>query len=105
MPEALWVIGMLLLTGAFAAIKLVAWIDLLWVGKTLMLDSAALGIPLEAAYFAVLGASLSWSGAKPRGWFWRPFQHHHLLSRGQRLLVLPLFGAGSLAFLGIVLGI
>ncbi len=105
MPEALWVVGLLLLFGAVGAARLVAWTTLLAAGNSLMLGSAALGVPLELLYYALLAATLSWNGTRPRGWYWRPFEHHHLLGRGQKLLVLPWFFAGALSFLAIVLGI
>ena len=67
--------------------------------------AAAIGIPLQALYFGALGLALTWSGVRPEGWYWRPFAHHHLLSPAQRWLVLPLFWAGAIAFLVILLGI
>jgi hypothetical protein len=105
MAEVLWVLAMLLLIGAFGAIRLVPWVDILWVGKTLMLDSAALGVPLELVYFLALGGALTWTGRRPRGWYWRPFLHHHLLTARQRVVVLPWYVTGALAFVGIVFGI
>jgi hypothetical protein len=62
-------------------------------------------VPLEILYFAALGIALTLSGTRPRGWYWRPFHHHHLLSKPQKWLVLPLYYAGALSFAGIVLGI
>ena len=37
--------------------------------------------------------------------YWRSFEHHHLLSGGQRWVVLPAFFLGAFCFLLIVLGI
>lgn len=74
-------------------------------GQYVMLAAAAVGLPLEALYYALLAATLTWSGVRPRGWYWRPFAHHHLLSPPQRRLVLPVFWAGALAFVVILLGI
>jgi hypothetical protein len=105
MPELLWVLAMLLLLGGLAAVQLVPWQSLLGVGYDLMLSSAGIGIPLEVVYFVALALALRHSGTLPRGWYWRTFEHHHLLSPGQRLLVLPWFFTGAVAFLGIVLGI
>jgi hypothetical protein len=104
-PEVLWVVGLLLLFGAVGAVQLVPWVTLIQIGNALMLDSAALGVPLELVYYALLGGILTWTGQRPNGWYWRPFLHHHLLSRGQKLLVLPWFFAGALSFLSITLGI
>lgn len=74
-------------------------------GRDLMLAAAAVGIPLQVVYFGLLGACLAWSQRRPAGWFWRPFEHHHLLTPAQRWLVLPVFYAGAIAFVAIVLGI
>jgi hypothetical protein len=105
MPEVLWVVGMLLVLSALGAVRLVPWSNLLTVGYDLMLNSASLGIPLEIVYFAALGLSLWYSGRLPRGWYWKSFEHHHLLEPRQKWLVLPWFFAGALSFLGIVFGI
>src|SRR5262245_29935073 len=105
MPEVLWVLALLLLLGGLSAVQLVPWQNLLGVGYDLMLNSAGIGIPLELVYFVTLALALKHSGRLPHGWYWRTFEHHHLLSRAQRLLVLPWFFTGALAFLGIVFGI
>jgi hypothetical protein len=105
MPEALWVLSLLLLLGALGAVRLVPWSDLLAFGYELMLDSATLGIPIEGVYFLALWLALRYSGRLPQGWYWKSFEHHHLLTPRQKLLVLPWFFTGALAFLGIVLGI
>src|SRR5690348_10658318 len=105
MQELLWVAALLLLVGAWAAVGLVPGDALVLAGRSVMLGSAALGIPLELVYFALLGWALHTNGATPEGWYWRSFAHHHLLSPRQRLIVLPPFYAGALAFLGIGLGI
>ena len=105
MPEVLWVLGMLLALGALGALRLVPWQGLLSTGYDLMLDSAALGIPLEIVYFAALALALRYSGRLPRGWYWKSFEHHHLLGPRQKWLVLPWFFSGALSFLGIVFGI
>lgn len=105
MPELLWVIAVLLVIGAVAAVQLVPWPDLLQLGNDLMLSAAALGVPLELVYFALLALCLRYNGSPPRGWYWRSFDHHHRLGTGQRWLVLPWFYIGALSFLAIVLGI
>lgn len=105
MPEIVWVIGVVLLLCAVGAVELVPWIQLINSGNALMLNGAALGIPLELIYFVTLGIALTRTRQRPRGWYWRTFQHHHLLTRTQKVLVLPWFVAGALTFLCIVLGI
>ena len=105
MPEIIWVVAVMLLLGAVGAVQVVPWAQLIGSGNALMLDSAALGIPLELVYFVALGVALTYTGRRPRGWYWRPFQHHHLLSRAQKLLVYPFYVSGALAFLSIVIGI
>jgi hypothetical protein len=97
-----------LLLGGLLALGLVSALPgvvLVQDGQAVMLAAAALGLPLQALYYALLGGSLTWSGVRPRGWYWRPFAHHHLLSPGQRWLVLPVFWAGALAFVVILLAI
>ena len=88
-----------------ATVTLVPGEQLVIVGQYLMLRSAALGVPLEVVYFALLSWALHSNGDAPRGWYWRSFDHHDRLRGWQRHLVLPPFYAGALAFLGIVLGI
>lgn len=105
MMEALWALGLVLALGAVTAVELVAWARLIEIGQALMLTSAAVGIPLEMLYFLLLGRALSGHPQCPQGWYWRSFAHHHLLSRGQRLWVLPWFYLGALGFLGIAMGI
>ena len=105
MPELLWVIGVLMLISAAAIVQLVPWPYLLEAGNQFMLAAAALGVPLEGIYYLLLGLTLSYAGTRPRGWYWRPFKHHHLLSVRQRWLVLPFFYSGALSFLAIVFGI
>jgi hypothetical protein len=103
--ELAWVTAIVLLMVAIGASQGRPPRELIDAGNLFMLRSAALGLPLELVYYGLLWLALSASGVRPTGWYWRPFMHHHLLSRGQKLLVLPLFYAGALAFLGIVLGI
>jgi hypothetical protein len=105
MPEVLWVLGVLLALGALGMVQLVPWPDLMRAGYDLMLNSAGLGIPLELVYFVSLAFALKQTGNLVAGWYWRPFMNHHLLTRDQKLLVLPWFVSGALAFVGIVFGI
>ena len=105
MHEAAWVIGLMVVVCAYAAIGLVPGDVLVLTGQSVMLTSAAIGLPLELVYFALLAWALHVNGATPKGWYWRSFAHHHLLTKAQRLIVLPPFYAGALAFLGIAFGI
>jgi len=105
MQEALWVLGVLLAMCALAVARLVPADQLVVVGQRVMLGAAAFGVPLEALYFGLLAWALRANGAAPRGWFWRPFDHHHQLRGWQRRLILPPYYLGALAFLGIVFGI
>ncbi|HMI93640.1 MAG TPA: hypothetical protein VK509_19840 [Polyangiales bacterium] len=105
MHEALWVLGLVLLVAAWAVFGLVPGDALVLAGQSVMLGSAALGVPLELAYFALLAWALHHNGVVPHGWYWRSFAHHQLLTKRQRLLVMPPFYAGAFAFLGIGLGI
>jgi hypothetical protein len=105
MQETLWVLGMLLAAFAYAAVSSLAGDQLLLVGLDVMLASAAFGIPLELLYFLTLAWALHKNRRAPKGWYWRSFEHHDSLSPTQRPVVLPIFYAGALAFLGIVLGI
>lgn len=105
MAEAVWVLLLLLVLGALGAAHMLAWGELIELGQALMLRASALGIPLEMAYFALLALSIRKHPACPRGWYWRSFEHHPLLTRAQRFRVLPFFYLGALAFLGIAIGI
>ena len=95
-------VGALLALGAAASLP---GLVLVREGQAVMLAAAAVGIPLQVLYYALLGATLSWSRVRPAGWYWRPFAHHHLLGPGQRRLVLPVFWAAAAAFVVILLGI
>lgn len=105
MHEALWVVGLVLVICAYAAIGVVPGDVLVVTGQALMLGSAGLGVPLELLYFTLLAWALRANGVRPKGWYWRSFAHHHLLTKQQRFIVLPPFYAGALAFVGIALGI
>jgi hypothetical protein len=105
MAEAGWALGVLLLLGGVTAVEMMGFADLVELGQQIMLGSAALGIPLELAYYALMGLSIGRHPEAGPGWYWRPFMHHRLLSTRARRVVLPLFYLGALAFLGIVVGI
>ena len=80
-------------------------IELIEGGSELMFGAALVGIPLELLYFAALFAALTSSGVRPRGWYWRSFEHHGLLTASQRRWVLPSFYLGALCFVAITIGI
>jgi hypothetical protein len=103
--ELAWVLGFVLLLLAVGASQAYPATEVMAIGNALMLRCAAIGLPLEAVYYLLLGVTLTASRLRPPGWYWRPFLHHHLLGRREKLLVLPFFYLGALAFLGIVLGI
>jgi hypothetical protein len=105
MQEAFWVLLVLIALMALAAVRVVPGEQLVVVGQYLMLRAAALGVPLEAVYFALLAWALRANGDAPPGWYWRSFEHHERLQAWQRRWILPPFYAGALAFLGIVFGI
>ncbi len=105
MLELAWAFLVLIGLGAVTATVLVPWQDLLQAGQSLMLSSAAIGIPLEIFYFALLGYLLGRGRTRPKGWQWRSFVHHQELSTRERWFVLPLFFGGALAFLFSALGI
>jgi hypothetical protein len=105
MQEMLWAVLLLIAIAIFTASTAFPWDQVMVTGYDLMIASAAVGIPCELVYFALLGIALGRSGLRPRGWYWRSFAHHHLLSPRARLLVLPWFYLGALSFLGIGLGI
>jgi hypothetical protein len=105
MQEVMWAVLLLLALAGFGASAMFPWEQVMIAGRDLMLVSAAAGIPFELLYFTLLGVALSRPGPRPRGWYWRSFLHHHLLSPRARFVVLPWFYAGALAFAGIGLGI
>jgi len=105
MPELVAVLGLVMLIVGASSVEIMPWPTLVESGNQAMLHCTALGIPLEVFYFSALGLALTLSGQRPTGWFWRPFNHHDLLSEHQKLLVLPFYYAGALSFGGIVLSI
>ena len=74
-------------------------------GRDVMLAAGLTGIPIEVVYFAALGVALARRSVLPAGWYWRSFDHHHLLLGRERWIVLPWFYAGAVAFVICMLGI
>jgi hypothetical protein len=105
MAEIGWALLLLLVLGAITAARWFGWSELVELGQTLMLRSSGVGIPLELVYFTLLAITIRKHSACPKGWYWRSFEHHHLLTATQRRYVLPFFYLGALAFLGIAIGI
>jgi hypothetical protein len=103
MKEALWVLGALLVMVLLGVARAVPFLDLIAAGQSVMLYGAAFGVPFEIVYFTALGVSLG--GQRPVGWYWRPFVHHHLLTKSQRVVVLPFYALGALSFAVATLGI
>ena len=87
------------------AAQTLPWHALFDLGQAMMFRAAFVGIPAEIAYYAATGIALRYSRVAPPGWYWRSFEHHHLLTRGQRWAILPLFWLGAAAFVVVVLGI
>ncbi len=77
--------------------------QLILMGQSGMLTLGAVGVGLEVVYFALLGAALHRRKVAPKGWYWRSFAHHHLLSKSERRVIMPFFVLGAIAFLLIVL--
>ena len=105
MQEVLWVIGLVVAVGAYAAIGVVPPFQLVALGQLVMLSAAAIGLPLELLYFALLAWVLHANGKAQRGWYWRSFDHHGALTPAQRPWVLTSFYLGALAFLMTAIGI
>src|SRR5689334_22797894 len=105
MQETLWVLGLVALLAAYAAVGIVPWVSLVAFGQLVMLSAAAIGIPLELIYFTLLAWSLHANHTVPPGWYWRSFEHHGLLTPAQRPWVLTPFYLGALSFLAIAIGI
>lgn len=105
MQETLWVLGFLLAAAAYVAATTVAPDQLVFAGQYVMFRAAAVGVPLELVYFALLAWALRANHNAPTGWYWRSYESHSLLHQWQRYWIMPPFYLGALAFLGIVLGI
>lgn len=104
MRELAIVFGILLFGAAVTlGVAGIAEYDLLHTGWLVMMQMTAAAIALELAYFGGLYACLRKRGFVPPGWYQRSFEHHHLMTRGQKFGVLPFFYVGgvllTLAFL------
>lgn len=105
MRETLVVLGILLFLGLIAALFSLPAESVMLGGNAVMLTGAAFGLPLELYYFTALGVALTRRGVLPKGWYWRSFDHHHLLAGAERWIVLPAFYLGALAFVVCTIGI
>ncbi len=103
MREAGIALLLVLALAALALVQLLPAVRIIETGQALMLGAAAVGLPLQVVYFSALAIALS--GRRPEGWYWRSFDHHHLLTPVQRRIVLPIFTIAALAFVAILLGI
>ncbi|MEM8606092.1 MAG: hypothetical protein AAGF92_03255 [Myxococcota bacterium] len=66
-------------------------------GAWLLMTALGAGaVVAEVLYFAGLYASLKRNGTVPPRWYARSFEHHGLMTRAQRGLVLPFFYLGAL---------
>ncbi len=98
MVRELLLIGGILV--ALAVVTLVASYPpepVMLLGREVMLVMLAVGVPIEIVYFASLG----WMARDrlPSGWYWRSFDHHHLLRARERWWIMPWFYVGALAML------
>lgn len=105
MKETLWVVLALFVMLLLGAARAVPFLELIALGQSVMLYGAGIGVPLEIVYFGALAVCLRLAGKTPAGWYWRSFEHHHLLTPQQRWLVLPFFFLGALSFLVATIGI
>jgi len=87
------------------AAQTLPWHALFDLGQRMMFSAAWIGIPAEIVYYAATGIALRQSRVAPMGWYWRSFDHHHLLTPAQRWMILPIFWLGAAAFAFVVLGI
>ena len=105
MLEMLWALLVVVVLAAVTATTLVPWEQLLRLSQSLMLGSAAIGVPLEIIYYAALGYLLGRGRERPKGWQWRSFVYHKELTTTGKWIVLPFFFVGALAFMVSALGI
>lgn len=105
MREAAFVFGIIVLLLVVVGVGVLPPEDILLNGRVLMLGAGSVGVPLEVVYFAALGFTLRHRDGLPAGWYWRSFDHHHLLRGAERWLVLPFFYVGALCFVVGVFGI
>jgi len=96
--------GVVGLLGLFAAAALFDPVTLVNAGRGLMLNAIVVAVPFELAYFGALAVALRRHGS-PRGWAWRSFDFHDLLSSAERRWVLPWFYVGTFAMGFAMLGV
>ena len=104
MRELSLVIGVGLVLWVLVQVLAIPATTTLLTGQMIMVVGGVLGVPLQLIYFACLGVFLRRAGA-PAGWYWRSFDHHHLLVGYERWLVLPWFYTGALCMVACLIGI
>jgi len=85
-----------LAAGISLGVAYVAEYDALHAGWVFMIQLGLASVVCEVLYFQALFVSLRANGEVPERWYERSFDHHHLLSLRQKVLVLPFFWAGAL---------
>lgn len=92
------IVGVIFVLGAIVSLGVgyVGENDLLHAGWLAMMQLTVVAVALEVVYFVGLYAALRRRGFVPPGWYQRSFEHHHLMSRVQKLGVLPFFYVGGL---------
>ena len=71
-------------------------------GWALLVGVGGAAVGCELVYFAGLWTSLRRNGELPERWYARSFEHHRLMTTGQRWLVLPFFWLG---FVGLMVAL
>ena len=87
------------LVGLAYGIAFVARPDIYQLAWLTMTGIGLVAIVAEVAYFAGLFISLRANGSVPDRWYARSFEHHGLLTKGQKRAVLPFFYLGFLGLL------
>jgi len=105
MRESAFALGIVVVLGLLAAVMTLPPETVMLNGQVVMLGAGAVGMPLEVVYFTALGLTLWRRSVLPPGWYWRSFEHHHLLVGAERWLVLPWFYVGAISFLICTIGI
>ncbi|MEM9068326.1 MAG: hypothetical protein AAGE52_07455 [Myxococcota bacterium] len=97
MRELGLVFGVFLIGGGVAATTAgITRFGGLEVGWLSMIAVGAASVVCEVIYFGLLYVALRAGGSVPARWYARSFEHHHLLTRGQRFYVLPFFVVGGI---------
>jgi len=96
----------LLLLAALALLALLVPLEAI-AGLSLALLAVGLlvGAPTALYYHVLLRRALAQRGSVPKGWYWRPQQHHATLDVATRRRLTPWFVAGGLGFLLMSLGL